>query len=163
MATLSQMKSKIQGVSRLNRFKVTLPTPVGILDEVYIKAAGLPGRTVNVTELKTKGATLKIGADPLYNDWTITVYAENYDTYKTFFKWMDLVAQFKTNSRGLPTDYKIDGVKVEQLGLDNSVVVTATLDGIWPNNLADISFDNEGDGIVTFDVTLSLDSISISA
>jgi len=162
MATLSEMKSKIQGKSRLNRFKVTLPTPLGILDEVYIKAAGLPGRTVNATELKSKGATIKVGSDPVYNDWTITVYGEDYSTYKIFFEWMDLVAKFKGNIRGLPSDYKIDGVTVSQLGTDNNVIATAELLGVWPNSLADISFDNEGDGIVTFDVTLSLDSIEIT-
>ncbi len=163
MASISEVKTALQGKSRLDRFRITLPTPEGVVQEVMVKAAGLPGRTVGVVELKHKGATIKIGGEPTYNDWTITVYGEDYSEYERFFKWMNSVAEFSENTRGNPSDYKVNNVTVEQLGIDNSIIATATLEGVFPTTIDDISYDNEStDTLVEFGVTLSIDAVTFT-
>ena len=163
MASIAEVKTALQGKSRLDRFRITLPTPEGVVKEVMVKAAGLPGRTVGVVELKHKGATIKIGGEPTYNDWTITVYGEDYEEYKRFFDWMNAVAEFSENVRGNPVDYKVNNVTVDQLGIDNSIIASATLEGVFPTSIDDISYDNEStDTVVEFGVTLSVDSISFT-
>jgi hypothetical protein len=163
MATLSELKTKISGRSRLNRFRINLPTPTGTIEEVMIKASALPGRTIEPIEVKHKGATIKLGGDPKYNDWKVEVYGEDYAEYQKFFNWMDIVGETVLNTRGDPLTYKVDGVKVEQLGTQNEVIATAWLYGVFPTDVGDISYDHEQGELVKFEVTFSLDSIRFEA
>jgi len=158
MSTISEIRTNITGKSKLDRFRITLPTPSGVVQEVFVKAAGMPGRNVGVIEVKHRGATIKMGGDPTYNEWSVTMYAEDYDEYKKMYQWMNKIADFSNNTRGNPSEYKMDGVKVEQIGLDNKPLMTMTLNGVFPTAVADISFDNEStDSLVEFEVTFSID------
>lgn len=159
MSTISEVKTNIQGRSRLDRFRITIPTPGGVVQEVLVKAAALPGRAIGVLEVKHRGATIKLGGEPTYNDWNITVHGEDYSEYERFFSWMDKIAEVVDNTRGNPSAYKINGVKVEQLGLDNNPISVAILDGVFPSTIGEIAFDHDTPDVVTFTVTLSIDSI----
>lgn len=159
MASITELKTKITGRSRSNRFRVTLPTPTGNIEEVLIKASALPGRVVDPIEVKHKGATIKLAGDPTYNDWKVEVYGEDYSEYQKFFNWMDLAAETVMNTRGDPMVYKMDGVKVEQLGNMNESVAIAWLYGVFPKDIGDISYDHESGDLVKFEVTFSIDAV----
>lgn len=161
MASISEVKSRITGKSRANRFRITLPTPLGgTIKEVMIKASALPGRTFEPLEVKHRGATIKLAGDPSYNDWKVEVWAEDYTEYQNFFNWMNLSGETVLNTRGEPSVYKMDGVKVEQLGLMNEPVAIAWLYGVWPSDIGDISYDHDAGELVKFEVTFKLDSIA---
>lgn len=162
MASLSEIKSSITGRSRANRFLVTLPVPGGgIINNILIKSTKMPGKAVAPIEVPHQGIKFKIAGDPTFNDWSVTVLAEDYVTYEQFYNWFDSAASFEGNTRGNPTEYKVDGVIVQQLDNKNEVVSTMTLNGVWITTLDDIEFSNESaDTIVEFSCTFSIDSSS---
>lgn len=158
MATLSEVKTNITGKSKKNRFRVTLPTPDGTVSEVLVKASKMPSRGFDVKTISYRGAEIKLAGEPKYEDWSVTMFAESYSEYQRIYNWMNAIGENIDNTRGVPSDYKISSVKVDQIGLDNSVIATIYLDGVWPTNLEEISFDNESSDIVEFDVTFAVDA-----
>lgn len=159
MATISEIKANVQGRARLNRFRVTLPTPEGVIQDVLVKSTKLPGRSFEDLSIKHRGATVKFAGEPVYNDWSVEVYSEDYAEYEKFFNWMNRIGENVDINRGAPSDYKVSGVRVDQIGLDNNIIATVYLDGVFPKGLEDVTFDSESNEIGKFSVTFSIDAI----
>ena len=159
MATISEIKANVKGRARLNRFRVTLPTPSGVLQDVFVKSTKLPGRSFEDMSIKHRGATIKFAGEPVYNDWTVEVYSEDYAEYEKIFAWMNKIGENYDITRGSASDYKVSGVRVDQIALDNSIMATLYLDGVYPKGLEDVSFDSESQEIGKFSVTFSIDAI----
>lgn len=158
MASISEVKSSITGKSRANRFRVTIPTPFGVITDVLAKSSSLPGRSFEVMSIKHRGAEIKLPGEPKYNDWKVEMYAEGYEDYEKMYNWMNAIGENIENTRGNVTSTKISSVKVDQIGLDNEVIATMYLDGVFPLSIEDITFDNDSAEMVRFAVNFSIDA-----
>ena len=163
MASISELRSNITGKSRVNRFQVILPTPFGVINNLLVRSTKFPGKTLSSIDVPFRGVKVKFVGEPELTDWDVTVFAEDYTTYQQFRQWIDLAGNITTNERGAPGDYKVDGVMVQQLGLQNEVIATCTLDGVWPISIGDIELSNEtADTFTSFAVTFKVDNTTFS-
>ena len=74
MATIDQFKANLIGAGpRNNRFEVYIPKS-GNKIQFLCKTASLPGQTIEQTDIKYKGLTVKLAADRTFEDWTVGIY-----------------------------------------------------------------------------------------
>jgi hypothetical protein len=79
---ITDFKSKLSGGgARSNLFEVVLsfpdiaPADANVLDKsrFLVKAAALPGSTINPLDVAFRGRTLKVAGDRTFETWTITI------------------------------------------------------------------------------------------
>ena len=94
MATINQFKANLIGAGpRANRFEVFIPRS-GNKIQFLCKTASLPGQTIEGTEIKYKGLTVKVAGDRTFEDWTVGIYNDTEWSARTALEdWMeDIVA-----------------------------------------------------------------------
>lgn len=148
-----------------NQTEVTLDT------RFLIKAAQLPGSTLNTIPVPFRGRTLKIAGDRQFEPWTITVMNDaNFRLRNAFERWSNFINQHDDNAGVItPRLYQADMV-VHQLsrGKVNStdetrggnpipVLKSYKFYGCYPSAITPIplSYDTT-DSIEEFDVTFEV-------
>lgn len=193
--TLDNFKSKMTGGgTRPNLFECEIVFPTDIISRTndatqgedvstltrfLVKAASLPGSTINVIDVPFRGRNLKIAGDRTFDPWTITVINDtNFKIRNAFERWMNYMNKNEDNSGELdPTKYQTD-MKVYQLAKAKVNASNMTSDtnmtilkqykfyGTFPTAISpiDLSYDSS-DTIEEFTVDLQvqwLDSLDSS-
>lgn len=174
---IDDFKSALSGGgARANLFRVKLNFPnsditgdanTGIGDgsaihEFMIKAATLPGRTINKIEVPFRGRNLNVSGDTTFEDWNITVINDNnFSVRNAFERWQDAINSnaSNTSARGVDasslSSYTAD-LEVEQLGRDGSVTKRYIFKCAWPTSVEAITVDyGSADTIEEFGVVLA--------
>lgn len=164
MAILSVDDFKAQlkgGGARANLFRCTINFPGyagGNAEQTsfMIKAAQLPGSTINQIDVPFRGRVLKVAGDRTFPEWTVTVINDtDFGVRDAFEAWMNGINAHAANT-GLtnPTDYQVD-MFVEQLDKDESVIKRYDFRGAFPTEVAPIELANDNnDAIEEFTVTM---------
>jgi hypothetical protein len=151
-----------QGGARSNLFRATIFWPNadvrGEADQVIggdalhsfmIKAAALPGSTINSIPVPFRGRTLKVSGDRDFADWNITVINDNnFSVRNAFERWHDAINGNASNVSGRgfnAADFNsyVSTIEIEQLGRNGQAIKRYRLLGAWPTEVAqiDVSFD----------------------
>jgi hypothetical protein len=181
LRTLNDFKNRISGGgARPNLFEceINFPTALSLSSDgaslaektrFLIKAAQLPGSTINVIDIPFRGRNLKIAGDRTFDPWTITVINDvDFNIRNAFEKWMNYMNKHEDNSGELnPVNYQRD-MKVYQLGKagtngdmstngDMRVLKAYQFYGMFPTSISaiDLSYD-QADTIEEFTVDLQV-------
>lgn len=181
--TLNDFKNRISGGgARPNLFEceINFPTDIILSDNTetsvpektrfLVKAASLPGSTINVIDIPFRGRNLKIAGDRTFDPWTITIINDvDFSIRNAFEKWMNYMNKHEDNSGELdPVKYQKD-MKVYQLGKagitakdmatnSNMQILKAyQFYGMFPTSISaiDLSYD-QADTIEEFTVDLQV-------
>jgi hypothetical protein len=181
LRTLNDFKNRISGGgARPNLFEceINFPTALSLSNDgtslaektrFLVKAAQLPGSTINVIDIPFRGRNLKIAGDRTFDPWTITVINDvDFNIRNAFEKWMNYMNKHEDNSGELnPVNYQRD-MKVYQLGKagtngdmstngDMRVLKAYQFYGMFPTSISaiDLSYD-QADTIEEFTVDLQV-------
>jgi hypothetical protein len=181
LRTLNDFKNRMSGGgARPNLFECELNFPDAALDggtlnnisdktRFLVKAAQLPGSTINVIDIPFRGRNLKIAGDRTFDPWTITVINDvDFTVRNAFERWMNYMNKHEDNSGELdPGKYQKD-MKVYQLGKagvkgdmgtngDMKVLKAYAFYGTFPTSISaiDLSYD-QADTIEEFTVDLQV-------
>jgi hypothetical protein len=181
--TLNDFKNRISGGgARPNLFECEINFPKDIISSdatatsvpektrFLVKAASLPGSTINVIDIPFRGRNLKIAGDRTFDPWTITIINDvDFSIRNAFEKWMNYMNKHEDNSGELdPVKYQKD-MKVYQLGKagitakdmatnSNMQILKAyQFYGMFPTSISaiDLSYD-QADTIEEFTVDLQV-------
>jgi hypothetical protein len=181
--TLNDFKNRMSGGgARPNLFEceINFPTGLTLTNETtglslaektrfLVKAAQLPGSTINVIDIPFRGRNLKIAGDRTFDPWTITVINDtDFSIRNAFEKWMNFMNKHEDNSGELnPVSYQRD-MKVYQLAKagvkgdmgtngDMKVLKAYRFYGMFPTSISaiDLSYD-QADTIEEFTVDLQV-------
>ena len=181
--TLNDFKNRMSGGgARPNLFEceINFPTGLTLTNETtglslgektrfLVKAAQLPGSTINVIDIPFRGRNLKIAGDRTFDPWTITIINDtDFSIRNAFEKWMNFMNKHEDNSGELdPVSYQRD-MKVYQLGKagvkgdmatngDMKVLKAYRFYGMFPTSISaiDLSYD-QADTIEEFTVDLQV-------
>jgi len=180
LRTLNDFKNRISGGgARPNLFECEINFPTGIIltddgvslaekTRFLVKAASLPGSTINVIDIPFRGRNLKIAGDRTFDPWTITIINDvDFKIRNAFEKWMNYMNKHEDNSGELdPVNYQRD-MKVYQLGKagmndmatngNMKVLKAYRFYGMFPTSISaiDLSYD-QADTIEEFTVDLQV-------
>ena len=183
--TLNDFKNRISGGgARPNLFECEINFPIRLSANLtasddgiplaektrfLVKAASLPGSTINVIDIPFRGRNLKIAGDRTFDPWTITVINDvDFTIRNAFERWMNYMNKHEDNSGELnPVNYQKD-MKVYQLGKAGVDVNMSSNDrmnilksyafyGTFPTAISaiDLSYD-QADTIEEFTVDLQV-------
>jgi hypothetical protein len=133
--TIYDFRSRLTGGgARANLFECVIPFPTSVLQQIegsnandlytdlrfLIKAAQLPGSTINSIPVPFRGRTLKLAGDRTYEPWTITVLNDtNFRIRDAFEKWSNYMNRHEDNAGAItPNTYQTD-ISVYQLSRGN--------------------------------------------
>jgi hypothetical protein len=161
---IDDFKSKLSGGgARPNLFKATINFPAYAGGEVeltsfLVKAAALPGSTINTITVPFRGRQLQIAGDRTFEPWTITVINDiDFKVRNAFERWMNGINQHNANT-GLtnPVDYQAD-MQIAQLDKAGNEVKVYNFRGTFPTNMSTIEVSYEAnDQIEEFTVELQV-------
>jgi len=160
MATLDQFKSKlVGGGARANQFSVTLTSPGNLvpaeLASFMVKAASLPGQTIEEIGLNYRGRILYIDGDRTFDTFTTTVINDiGFEIRNGIEAWLNLINLMTSNTSAQnPTDYMAD-LTITQFDRKDTAIKSHVLQNCWPTVLApiELSWDTRSE-VETFDVT----------
>ena len=181
LRTLNDFKNRMSGGgARPNLFECELNFPDAALGggnlnnisdktRFLVKAAQLPGSTINVIDIPFRGRNLKIAGDRTFDPWTITVINDvDFTVRNAFERWMNYMNKHEDNSGELdPGKYQKD-MKVYQLGKakiksdmstdgEMQVLKAYAFYGTFPTSISaiDLSYD-QADTIEEFTVDLQV-------
>tara|TARA_B100000029_G_C17443801_1_gene912477 strand:+ start:364 stop:861 length:498 start_codon:yes stop_codon:yes gene_type:complete len=157
MATINQFKANLVGAGpRNNRFEVYLPR-AGNKIQFLCKTASLPGQTIEQTDIKYKGLTVKLAADRTFEDWTVGIYNDTeFSARNALEQWMQEIVPLDSSVGPVGYDYMVDRATVSQMSRDDSIIATYEFFNMWPKTIAAIELDTAGgDEVETFDVTFA--------
>ena len=181
LRTLNDFKNRISGGgARPNLFECELNFPDaalagGTLNDIsdktrfLVKAASLPGSTINVIDIPFRGRNLKIAGDRTFDPWTITVINDiDFTVRNAFERWMNYMNKHEDNSGELDPGLYQKDMKVYQLGKagmnsnmstfgDMQVLKAYQFYGTFPTSISaiDLSYD-QADTIEEFTVDLQV-------
>jgi len=160
MATLDDFKGKLQGGgARANQFAVTVTSPGTVvpseLASFMIKAASLPGQTIDEIAVNYRGRILYIDGDRTFDTFTTTIINDvDFAIRNGIEAWMNIINLMTPNTSAQnPSDYMAT-LKIEQYDRKDAVIKTHELQNCWPTVLApiELSWDTRSE-VETFDVT----------
>ena len=163
---ITDFKSKLSGGgARSNLFEVVLsfpdiaPADTNVLDKsrFLVKAAALPGSTINPLDVAFRGRTLKVAGDRTFETWTITVINDtDFSIRSAFEKWMNAINRVSDNTGTTdPALYQADAF-VYQLDRDGSTLRAYHFYDIFPTNISAITLAYETDSIQEFTVEMQI-------
>ena len=179
--TLNDFKNRISGGgARPNLFECELNFPDaalggGTLNDIsdktrfLVKAASLPGSTINVIDIPFRGRNLKIAGDRTFDPWTITVINDiDFTVRNAFERWMNYMNKHEDNSGELDPGLYQKDMKVYQLGkagMNSNMSTNGNMQvlkayqfyGTFPTSISaiDLSYD-QADTIEEFTVDLQV-------
>lgn len=162
---LSGLKSQLRGVQRANKFFTLLFTKVKFiplpLDPLTIISTTFPGREVGTITVNDLGTEYTLAGDVTYNDWEVTIRTWNYLDYNMIRTWVESIHSHAKGAKAKPKDYK-SMCTVSQLdNVSGSPVSNMLLKGVFPKSISDITFAEDNEELVTFTVSLNIDSIDM--
>ena len=159
---VSEFKANVRDFARQYYFdlEITFPSVIGARSDkagtnILVEATTIPGRTIEAIDIPFMGQQMKIGGMVTYDDWTVTYRMDDeYEVYKMFRAWSELVHGTESNLSAFPTQYKVSP-KAYMLDAAGNKMNEVTLNGAWPSVIGEISLATGENAIQTVDITFS--------
>ncbi len=165
---LDGFKSQFKfGGARANQFEVQLVAPSGVSFDgstfsFYVKAASLPGHTVEEVAINYRGRILYIDGDRTFDTWSTTVMNDtDFGVRNALEDWMNYINNVNTNvsaSGGTATEISsmMSDLRVIQFGrnAEGEILKEYALKSCWPTSVGpiELSWDTRNE-VETFEVT----------
>lgn len=148
MPNIAEFVSKFQHGARSNLFRLDIPAKISSDSKFYVKAAQIPGKTINKIEMKYLNNIIPIaGETATFQDWSITVVNDtDYAIRKQFEAWMDSIkSNLETAGATNQNQYYADGIVTQLLQNGQDSNISYTMKYCFPIDLGtiDLSFDNQ--------------------
>jgi hypothetical protein len=164
---VSRMRSQlVGGGARPTLFEVQITNPINSIADFKIpfmvKTAVLPASTLTPIEVPYFGRKLKIAGDRQFADWEVTVINdEDFAVRNSMEQWMNAINSHVGNLRNsaniAPETYKSQA-QVRQYSKSGAMIREYTFNGIFPQNVAEISLDWGSESTIEeFGLTFSYD------
>lgn len=158
---VTEFRAKVRDFARQYLFEMEMAFPSTItatdLPTYLVEAASVPGRVIEPIDIPFMGQQYKIAGQVTYDDWVVTFRIDdNYDIYKLFRAWSELIKGTESNIASFPAQYKADPV-VYQLDAAQTRLNQISLKGAWPNSIGEIALATGENAYQTFDVSFSYD------
>lgn len=142
---INDFKTKLKGGgARANLFRVTLRSPFtdqenfGDVSTFLVKAAELPGSTIEPIVLPFRGRELKIAGDKVFTNWTCTVINDSKFTIRrTLERWMSGINNHE-DGQGTNENY-MKNIDIMQIDREENILRKYELVDAWPSDLSPIS------------------------
>lgn len=162
---VSEFKANVRDFARQYYFdlEIAFPASVGGRSDkagtnLLVEATNIPGRTIEAIDVPFMGQQMKIGGLVTYDDWTVTYRMDDeYEVYKKFRAWSELVHGTESNLSAFPTQYK-SVVKAYMLDVSGNKLNEVNLNGAWPSSIGEIALATGENAIQTIDITFSYDN-----
>jgi len=160
MTGIADFVSKFQHGARSNLFRLDIPAKLSADTKFFVKAAQIPGKTINKIEMKYLNNIIPIaGETATFQDWSITVVNDiDYGIRKQLEAWMDSIkSNLETNGATNQNQYYADATVTQILQNGQDSNISYTMKYCFPTDLGtiDLSFDNQ-DQVQEFQVTFAL-------
>jgi len=160
--SVNDFRSKVRDLAKNYMFEVEIVFPVAIgssdLVNILAQSTSIPGRTAEAIDAPFMSQQYKLAGGITYDPWTVTFRVDdNYDIYKKFRAWSELIKGTESNIAAFPAQYKARPA-IFQLDNSGNRLNKITLIGAWPSVVAEIAVDTTTSDIQNFDVTFEMDS-----
>lgn len=169
--TLSKFKEKITQDKLLQTtyYKVSFTgVPVGVADidgngadafDIYCQATDLPGKKLDVLEVKKRGFTLRMPGNVSYEGtWKVSVLVNlNLTHYKKLLKWQSFYSDVAKGMGGARGFSPANGVitLLDNNFNENSQAGKLVIYGIFPSEVPALSMKQDVSEYITSDVTFT--------
>lgn len=173
MFNINQFKQNFRGGARKNKFRVAINEDGFVLgskfSDILVQATSIPSFTIEDIEVPSLAGIIKVAGKRTVNDWDVSIIldedlSENgIDLLEQWqFKARQMISAEGSNDVRLNSpsnvNYKTDAT-LYQLDQKGNTIASYRLEGIWPKEIGERSFDYNDDEIVTCDVTFAVDDI----
>jgi hypothetical protein len=168
--TVNDFIEGFNGGTRLNRFQVN-STCNRISKPYHVRAAQIPGSTINTIGLNWFGRTIEVPGERSYTPWAITVLDDTgtSEVYNSFVAWQHAIGNMDTNTfvkiRNSTTGASNDNgcnFNVIQYSTHNDFIEKRfTLYNAWPVQISALELDMSKDNVLgQFNVVLAYSHFS---
>ena len=125
---------------------------------IRCQAVTLPGVTFDPVDVEAHGIKLRFRGRRTYSNQFTATFIENvdYTTYSLFKQWHMLALSWTNNTGVSSAVYKVP-CTITAYDDPGNTVFEETLYGVWPQEVADISYDGSGSDYVKPEVTFAFD------
>lgn len=151
-----------KGGLRPSLFSITMSSHEGNIQgaEFACSASKMPASKLGEAETHFMGRAIQLPGVREYEDWTVTVIADEDNAIRAVFeRWIDAIngAENNVNTIGSTYGHMQQATVVTWSKYNGSQQSVYTMNGIWPTNVGDIELSWEkGNEIATFDVTFRI-------
>lgn len=158
---VSEFRAKVRDFARqyLFEMEVLFPQAVGTSEIInfLVESTAVPGRIVEPIDVPFMGQQYKVAGMVTYDDFTVTYRVDdNYEVYKKFRAWSELIHGTESNIASFPAQYKSNPI-IYQLDSAGNRLNSITLNGCWPNSISEIALAQAESSYQTVDITFSYD------
>jgi len=144
---LQDFRSAVRDLARGHLFEceIIFPTIIGSSDmvNILVQATGTPQKTIADTGSAANfmGQPHKLAALTSFATWSATMRIDdNWDNYKKFRAWSDLVIGTETNIAAFPAQYK-STVNIFSLDVAGNRLTKWELNGAWLSQIQEVAMD----------------------
>lgn len=156
------------GGARPSLFEVDIAANTGnddfsITDNLLVKAAAIPGRTINPVTVNWFGRAYKFTGNSTYDIWTVSIMNdEDFSQRSKILEWMRSISGSLQGNRstvlgGRTGSNAVSSATVTQLGANGSSGQQWKFVGLWPASLGEIALDWSNDTIQEYTVGFAYD------
>jgi len=159
--TVSDFRSRVRDLAKQYMFEISVLMPVAVgtseLVNILAQSTSIPGRTITPVDANFMGQQYKLAGNIEFSPWSVEFRMDdNYDVYKKFRAWSELVRGTETNIAAFPAQYKSEPI-IYQLDAAGNKLNQITLKGAWPSEIGEIAVDTTSSELQVFSVTWEYD------
>ncbi len=164
--SVADFRAKVRDLAKSYMFEceIIFPVSIGSSDVINMLAqsTSIPGRNIEAVEAQFMSQQYRLAGAVTYDDWPVTFRVDdNYEIYKKFRAWSELIKGTDTNIAAFPVQYK-SRPRIYQLDNSGNRLNSIELIGAWPSLVGEIAVDTATADIQTFDCTFTMDSNKFS-
>jgi hypothetical protein len=124
---------------------------------ILAESTSLPVKTIEEVDASFMGQPIKLAGMLNYPTWTVNFRVDdNYEVYKRFRAWSELVVGTETNIASFPTQYKTN-CNFYQLDGAGNRILSYTLYGTWVSSLQEETLDYSNRNISILPINFEYD------
>jgi hypothetical protein len=131
----------------------------------FVSSMEVPSKTVSSTPVVLQHGlpAINVASDVAYGKWTVEFYSDELMLIRYFLlEWMELVANSKNHTIGLPAQYKSNLAYGAILTPSDIPVQVFSFKGLYPVDVGGIQMDQDNTQIIKFNVTFEYDYFQIN-
>lgn len=160
---LDEFTTRVRDLARNYQFEAEIifpqivgTPPLGKIN-MLVDSVSLPIKTLEEVDASFMGQPIKLAGMLSYPTWTVNVRVDDdYEVYKKFRAWSELVVGTETNIASFPSQYK-SNLNFYQLDGAGNRLVSYQLFGAWVSSVGEESLDYGNRGISILPVGFEFD------
>jgi hypothetical protein len=161
MFKLQDFLANVRELARQYQFQleVVFPTVIGSSDlvNILVESTTVPTKTIDPVSSAYAGQPMFLAGMAKFGTWDCTFRIDdNYDIYKKFRAWNELVVGTQTNIASFPSQYKTQ-FKLYQVDGAGNRLISYQMIGAWISNIEEVTIDYDNKDISTVKIDFEYD------